>query len=59
MINEKVIAVFLVSMITVIAFSTYLSNVDKEDLQKAVDELIKVAKQAGGNDNITAILAEV
>ena len=36
LINEKVIAVFLVSMLTVIAFSTYLSNVDKEDLQKAV-----------------------
>lgn len=36
LINEKVIAVFMVSMITVIAFSTYLSNVDKEDLQKAV-----------------------
>lgn len=31
----------------------------KKDLQKAVEELIKVAKQAGGKDNITAILAEV
>ena len=31
----------------------------KKDLQKAVEELIKTAKQAGGNDNITAILAEV
>lgn len=31
----------------------------KKDLQKAVDELIRVAKNAGGNDNITAILVEV
>lgn len=31
----------------------------KKDLQKAVEELIRVAKQAGGNDNITAILVEV
>ena len=31
----------------------------KKDLQKAVDELIKVAKRMGGNDNITAILVEV
>ena len=31
----------------------------KKDLQKAVEELIRVAKQAGGKDNITAILAEV
>ena len=31
----------------------------KKDFQKAVEELIKMAKQAGGKDNITAILAEV
>jgi protein phosphatase len=31
----------------------------KKDLQKAVDELIKVAKRMGGKDNITAILVEV
>ena len=31
----------------------------KKDFQKAVEELIKLAKQAGGKDNITAILAEV
>lgn len=31
----------------------------KKDLQKAVEDLIKAAKVAGGKDNITAILAEV
>lgn len=31
----------------------------KRDLQKTVDELIRVAKNSGGSDNITAILVEV
>lgn len=36
LINEKVITVFICSMITLIAFSSFLTNVDKEDLQKAI-----------------------
>ena len=31
----------------------------KKDLQKAVEELVKIAKQTDGHDNITAILMEV
>jgi protein phosphatase len=31
----------------------------KKDLQKAVEDLIRAAKQAGGKDNVTVILAEV
>ncbi len=34
LINEKVIAVFICSMITLIAFSSFLTNVDKESLKK-------------------------
>jgi len=34
-VNEKVMTVFLISMVTVMAFSSYLSNVDKEDLKKS------------------------
>ncbi|MBQ9023904.1 MAG: glucosaminidase domain-containing protein [Bacilli bacterium] len=34
-INEKVLAVFLISMMSIISVSNYLSNVDKKDLQNA------------------------
>lgn len=34
-INQKVIAVFIISMITIVSVASYLSNVDKKDLQNA------------------------
>lgn len=34
-INKKIITVFIVSMVTIISVSSYLSNVKKEDLQNA------------------------
>lgn len=36
LINEKVIVVFIISMVTIISVSNYLSNVDKKDLQNAL-----------------------
>ena len=33
LINEKVITVFLCSMITLFAFSSFLSNIDKDSLK--------------------------
>ena len=47
LINEKVIAVFVVSMITVISVSSFLSNIDKEDLEDAIASvtMIKENKQ--------------
>lgn len=35
-VNKKVFAVFLISMITIISVSSYLSNVDKKDLQNTL-----------------------
>lgn len=47
LINEKVIAVFAISMITVISVSIFLSNIDKEDLKDAIASvtMIKENKQ--------------
>ena len=66
LINEKVIAVFVVSMATVISFSLFLSNIDKEDLQDALasvnlyqkeevkeEETIDLAYEIGKKDNLT------
>ena len=35
LLNDKIITVFLVSMITIVAFSSYLSHIDKTELKKA------------------------
>ena len=42
LINEKVIAVFIISMITIISVSSYLSNVDKEELKDALASVTSV-----------------
>lgn len=42
LINEKVVTVFIVSMITIISVSSYLSNVDKEDLKGALASVTMV-----------------
>lgn len=42
LINEKVIAVFIISMITIISVSSYLSNVDKEELKDALASVASV-----------------
>ena len=42
LINEKVIAVFIVSMLTLIAVSSYLSNVDKEELKDVLASVTSI-----------------
>ena len=37
MINNKVITVFIVSMVTIISFSLFLSNIDKNKLQASIN----------------------
>lgn len=39
LVNDKVITVFLCSMITLIAFSSFLSNVEKDDVQKLLSSV--------------------
>lgn len=67
LINEKVIAVFVLSMTTVISFSLFLSNIDKKDLQNALasvnlyqmeeekqkEEIIDLAYEIGKKDKLT------
>lgn len=48
-INERVIAVFIISMITVISFSSYLSNTSKEDLQKMLASVSMVRENKPEN----------
>ncbi len=45
LINEKVMAVFMVSMITLIAFSSFLSNVDKSVLENMFASVNNIEKQ--------------
>lgn len=45
LIDEKVIAVFLVSMVTVVSFSSFLTNIDKSDLQKAIGSVNETKKE--------------
>jgi len=52
LINEKVIAVFLLSMITVVAFSNYLSKVDKEDLRNAIASVSMVRENKETNETL-------
>lgn len=42
LINDKVITVFLCSMITLIAFSSFLTNIDKGDLKKLLSSVNEV-----------------
>lgn len=49
LINEKVIAVFIISMITVISVSSYLSNTSKEDLQKMIASVSMVRENKKEN----------
>ena len=51
-INEKVIAVFLISMVTVVAFSNYLSNVDKEDLRNAIASVSMIRENKETNETL-------
>lgn len=44
LINEKVVTVFICSMVTIIAFSSFLSNVDKNDL-KNILSYFKIIKK--------------
>lgn len=64
LINEKVITVFLCSMITLFAFSSFLSNVDKEVLsnmfssvnmieEEAKEELVDTISELGKENNVT------
>ena len=67
LINEKVIAVFVLSMTTVISFSLFLSSMEKEDLQNALasvnlyqieeekqeEEKIDLAFEIGKKDRLT------
>ena len=66
LINEKVIAVFVLSMITVVATSLFLTNIDKKDLQKALasvsvinpkqsekEEILDMTLEIGKKDNLT------
>lgn len=46
LINEKVITVFLCSMITVFAFSSFLSNVDKEVLSNMFSSVNMIEEEA-------------
>ena len=48
-INERIIAVFIISMITVISFSSYLSNTSKEDLQKMLASVSMVRENKPEN----------
>lgn len=54
LINEKVIAVFMISMITVISVSSFLSNIDKEDLKNMLASVnfIKQEEKIEDVDNI-------
>lgn len=52
-INEKVFAVFLISMMSIISVSNYLSNVDKKELQNAFASInLKEEKKKETIDNI-------
>ena len=46
LINEKVITVFLCSMITLFAFSSFLSNVDKEVLSNMFSSVNMIEEEA-------------
>ena len=50
LINEKVIAVFAVSMITVVAVSNYLSSIDKQTLQNALASVSMVRENKITNE---------
>ena len=50
LINDKVIAVFICSMVTVIAFSSFLSNVDKNALKNMFASVNEVEEQVENLD---------
>ena len=45
LIDEKVIAVFLVSMVTVVAFSSFLTNISKDELKRAIGSVNDTKKE--------------
>lgn len=53
LINEKVIAVFMVSMMAVISVSLFLSNIDKKDLQNALASVSMINPKVKENNNET------
>lgn len=44
-VNDKVFSVFLISMITLISVSSFLSNIDKEDLKKSFASINQKQKE--------------
>ena len=50
LIDEKIITVFLVSMITVISVSSYLSHVDKEDLRSTLASITSIRENKKENE---------
>ena len=63
-INNKVIAVFIISMTTIISFALFLSNVDKDDIKYSMasinitkaeekEETLDMADEIGKETNIT------
>ncbi len=54
LINDKVITVFLCSMLTLFAFSTFLSNIDKENLNKLFSSVNMIKEEK--IDNLDVIV---
>ena len=52
LINEKVIVAFILSIVTIYAFSNYLSNVDKKDLQNALASVSMVRENKEEEEKI-------
>ena len=49
LINEKVITVFIISMVAIISVSSYLSNVEKEDLKDSLASVMSVRENKKDN----------